>query len=84
MQMDATMSIEFDLITAREVAGRTGLSCWTVYRWARIGLLPSIKLGRRRLFDRRDLESFIDDHRQCGQITHIRGALASLGEGGPE
>lgn len=62
--MDAIRSINLGLITAKEVANRTGLSSWTVYSWARQGLLPSIKLGRRRLFDLRELEKFIYKHRQ--------------------
>jgi excisionase family DNA binding protein len=75
--------LDFALVTASEVARRTGLSRWTVYHWARIGILPSVKLSRRRLFDQRDIESFIDEHKRRGKITQPRGAFASQDKGEP-
>jgi excisionase family DNA binding protein len=47
------------LLTVEQAAQRLGVSFWTVYRLARSGRLASIRLGRRRLFDERDLESLI-------------------------
>jgi excisionase family DNA binding protein len=54
---------EAALVDAMEAARRLGLSHWTIYHWARSGQLPSIKLGRRRLFRPLDLESFIEMRR---------------------
>lgn len=34
------------LLTAQQVADRTGLSLWSVYHYARVGTLPSKRLGR--------------------------------------
>jgi len=63
---------------AREAASLLGLSVWTVYHWAQAGQLPSVKLGRRRLFRPLDLEDFIEMRRDPGPkppvtIHHLRG-----------
>ena len=31
------------------------------------GVLPSVKIGRRRLIARRDLEAYVDRLRECGR-----------------
>jgi excisionase family DNA binding protein len=67
------MSMDFGLVTAKEAASMTGLSSWTIYRWARMGLIPSIKLSRRRLFDLRELENFVHEHRQGGIACRREG-----------
>ncbi len=51
------------LLDAREASKRLGLSFWTLYAWARNGRIPYIQLGKRKLFDPRDIENFIDRHR---------------------
>ncbi len=40
----------------KEVSEYTSLSIKTLYEWASIGKIPSIKLGRRVLFDLRDID----------------------------
>ncbi len=57
------------LLGVKEAAQRLGLSFWTLYAWARTGRLPSIQLGRRRLFDPCDLEGFIKQHRVLGWMA---------------
>lgn len=62
-----------NLISVPEAAHRLGLSVWTIYRWAQEGRLPSILLGRRRLFTESDLRAFVDRSRlstklrECGK-----------------
>ena len=47
------------LLSTNQTARRLGISFWTLGRWARMGLIPSVKLGRRRLFESADIEEFI-------------------------
>ncbi len=55
-----------NLIDVKDAARVLGLSFWTLYAWARTGRLPSVQLGKRRLFDPRDLEEFIEHQRVPG------------------
>jgi len=64
------------LLTAIEVAGLLRIHLVTVYAWCAEGRLPSIKLGRKRLFDRRELERWI-----ANQTTPEREAGAHLAGG---
>jgi excisionase family DNA binding protein len=51
------------LLDAREASKRLGLSFWTLYAWARTGRICYIQLGKRKLFDPKDIEDFINRHR---------------------
>jgi excisionase family DNA binding protein len=52
-----------DVMTAAEVADLLRVSRSTVEDWARRGILPSKKVGRRRLYIRSKIESvLLDDH----------------------
>ena len=48
------------LLSAHQAAERLGVSIWTVARLARNGRLPSVQIGRRRLFAEEDLEPAAD------------------------
>jgi excisionase family DNA binding protein len=48
-----------DVMTAREVAGLLHAPVSTVEDWARRGILPSIKIGRRRLYIRQNIEAVL-------------------------
>ena len=50
------------VLTANQVAQRLGVHVMTVYKWAKIGVLPTIKLGRgnRLRFRERDIESWLN------------------------
>ena len=52
------------LLSVQEVADRLGVSFWTVYRMSRSGQLPSVRIGRRRLFASEDLEQLIRETRE--------------------
>jgi excisionase family DNA binding protein len=45
-----------DVMLAREVAGLLHAPVSTVEDWARRGILPSVKIGRRRLYIREQIE----------------------------
>jgi len=47
------------LLSSEQAADRLGVSLWTVARLARSGRLPSVQIGRRRLFAEKDLEEFV-------------------------
>jgi len=48
-----------DVMTARDVASLLHAPVSTVEDWARRGILPSIKIGRRRLYVRQRIEAVI-------------------------
>jgi excisionase family DNA binding protein len=50
-----------DVMTAREVAELMRVSQSTVEDWGRRGVLPSRKIGRRRIFLRERIEAFLRD-----------------------
>ena len=43
----------------KEVSEYTSLPAKTLYEWASLGRIPSIKLGRRVLFDLNDIDVFM-------------------------
>jgi excisionase family DNA binding protein len=48
-----------DVMTGREVANLLHAPVSTVEDWARRGLLPSVKIGRRRLYVRHRIEAVL-------------------------
>lgn len=54
-----------DVMTAREVARLLHAPVSTVEDWARRGILPSVKIGRRRLYIRQNIEMALID--QAGE-----------------
>jgi excisionase family DNA binding protein len=48
-----------DVMTAREVADLLHAPTSTVEDWARRGVLPSVKVGRRRLYIRQRIEAVL-------------------------
>lgn len=62
------------LRTADEVAARLQVPKTWVYRAAREGALPSVRCGRYRRFDDRDVERWIDGQRRSsGASTEAVG-----------
>jgi len=51
------------LLNINEAAAVLGLAKATLYRYASMKMLPTVKLGDRLLFKQSDLEKWIDDHR---------------------
>ncbi len=48
----------------KEVAEYTSLPVKTLYEWAGQGKIPSIKLGRRVLFDLHDIDKIMDSFKR--------------------
>ena len=58
------------------VAERLGVPRSWVYRAARHGELPSVRCGRYRRFDERDIERWIEGQRLAGDASReMKGAL---------
>lgn len=52
-----------DVMTAREVAGLLRSPASTVEDWARRSIVPSVKIGRRRLYIRHEIEAILIGYR---------------------
>jgi excisionase family DNA binding protein len=50
------------LLNVEEAAAYLGLKVDTVYKMARLRLLPSVKVGRALRFDVKALERFVEQH----------------------
>ncbi len=48
----------------KEVSEYTSLPAKTLYEWAGSGRIPSIKLGRRVLFDLQDIDKIMDSFKR--------------------
>lgn len=56
----------------KEVSEYTSLPVKTLYDWAGTGRVPSIKLGRRVLFDLNEIDSFMSSlKRDTGTVKKI-------------
>ena len=62
------------LRTADEVAERLQVPKTWVYRAAREGYLPSVRCGRYRRFDDRDVERWIEQQRRSTRVAAIQGS----------
>jgi excisionase family DNA binding protein len=51
-----------DVMTGREVAALLHAPVSTVEDWARRDILPSVKIGRRRLYVRQSIEAVLTGH----------------------
>lgn len=59
-------------VNIKEVSHYTSLPVKTLYEWASLGRIPSIKLGRRVLFDLNDIDSFMHSlKRETGHCEKI-------------
>ncbi len=50
------------LLTPEEAAAYLGLKADTIYKWARLRELPSVKVGRALRFDLVALDRYIEQH----------------------
>jgi len=58
------MAEEKRLISVEEAARYLGVQKSTIYSWAWRRKIPSVKMGRRLLFDREDLDQMIEAGKQ--------------------
>jgi excisionase family DNA binding protein len=59
-----TMEITKRYANIKEVSEYTSLPTKTLYEWSSIGKIPSIKLGRRVLFDLQDIDKIMDSFKR--------------------
>lgn len=61
-------------VSIKEVSEYTSLPVKTLYEWASIGRIPSIKVGRRVLFDLEDIDRLLTslkrDTGQCDRMAN--------------
>jgi len=62
-----------DLLTAKEVSAALRLSIHTIRSWTFRGRLPVVKLGRRCLYRRADLEYLVERNRRPSQEKENEG-----------
>jgi excisionase family DNA binding protein len=56
------------LLPIETIADQLGVSMWTARTWARRGLFPSVKLGRRVLVREADVLALIDERTVRGRV----------------
>jgi len=63
------------LLTANEASRFLRIHLVTLYSWASDGRIPSIKLGRRRLFSRREIDHWLERnaHPESGGFRESKG-----------
>ncbi len=52
------------LLSVEEAASYLGVQKSTIYSWAWRRKIPSVKMGRRLLFDREDLDRIIEERKR--------------------
>ena len=63
-------------VNIKEVSAYTSLPVKTLYEWASIGRIPSIKLGRRVLFDLEDIDRLLASlKRNTGQCDRMANKI---------
>ena len=63
----------------KEVSQYTSLPIKTLYEWASIGKIPSIKLGRSVLFDLNDIDKVMADQKRP-YLQHEKTANKIIGD----
>lgn len=55
----------------KELSEYTSVPESTLYDWARIGKIPSIKIGRKVLFDKKEVDHFLEGLKRKKNPNHI-------------
>lgn len=63
-RMDQTKTIDPQLMTMNECAGMLNVSHWRVRDLIEKGRLPIVRLGRRVLIDRKDVDRLIEENKE--------------------
>lgn len=69
--MNAHMTAD-DVMTVAEVAELLHVPRSTVADWARRGVLPSVKIGRRRIYVRQQIEALLASGGASSRADHAR------------
>lgn len=68
------------LLTTLEVAQKLRQDVATIQKWCRLGILPVVKIGRKFLFQEKDLESWVEEHKTVKSPKERLSALADQGQ----
>ncbi len=58
-------------VSIKELSEYTSLPVKTLYEWAGIGRIPSVKIGRRVLFDLHDIDKIMDSFKRSSNQCEI-------------
>ena len=67
------MDMENRLLNVEGSARYLGVRKSTIYTWAARRKIPSVKIGRRLLFDRKDLDKLIEEQKRGIESPLITG-----------
>jgi excisionase family DNA binding protein len=67
------------LLSANEVAQLLGIAPWTVHALVKRRELPHVRLGKRVLFPRRELEAFLAEQAQASLAQDEPPRLGKVG-----
>ena len=68
-QVVSIVSIEPRLLTVRQAAAYLGATVWFVRTLAWSRNIPHLILGKRMVFDKADLDRYVDSLKVCGTKT---------------
>ena len=63
--------------TIKELAEYTGCPTGTLYEWTALGVIPSIKIRRRILFDLDDIDQILSENKQGSKSEIIASTVRS-------
>lgn len=63
-QARRTLALPVRLLSLRDAAAYLSLSYWTLRKLVRSGELPSVRVGRRILVDREDIDAWVTEHKE--------------------
>ena len=58
-------------VSVKEVSEYTSISEKTLYEWASVGKIPSIKMGRRVLFDLQDIDIVMNSMKRSASHKQV-------------
>jgi len=61
------------LLEMREASTLLGVSHWTLRRWVKAGVVPALRVGRKFLFRRAELEAWLRGGSAHGGQSHQDG-----------
>ena len=72
------MNIQKRYCSIQELSVYTSLPAGTLYEWASLRVIPSIKIGKRVLFDLQDIDVVMASFKRSPE--DVAGAVSEIGE----
>jgi len=73
-----TVEIKTRYCTIQELSVYTSLPTGTLYEWASLRVIPSIKIGKRVLFDLQDIDAVMAKFKRSPE--EVTGAVSKISE----